>query len=537
MSEAAATPRDDHHGRDDRLNIADYFLGARLAEGHGDDVAIITEQGRSTYAEVHSRANHYGALLRQAGTRAEERVLIAMPDGVDMVAAIFGTLQIGAVAVMVNPELHEEAFAYFLDYTRARVAITVRDTLDALQGPAAASPHLLDTLVVDDETFEARLAAAARGAAEANGENGFETFPTHPDDPAFWLFSGGTTGKPKAVVQSHRSFVNTTECYAKGVLRYTREDVTISVPKLYFGYATGSNLLFPFAAGASTVLFPGRCTTDTLYSLIERYRPTILINVPTMIGKLLDAPGADRRDLSSLRLSTSAGEALPEALYRRWIDAFGVEILDGLGTAEMWHIFLTNHPGDVRVGTLGKPVAGFDVRVRDDDGQDVPQGEVGWLWVRGDSRALQYWQQSAKSHEAFRGSWYASSDMVRQDEDGYFHYCGRGDDMLKVSGKWLAPKELENCLLQHPRVQEVAVVGVPDASGLAKPYAFVIEASRADTSNDAELEPVLQTFARERLEPYKYPRTVVVLDDLPRTHLGKVDRGKLRASIPVPPAS
>lgn len=543
MSEAdTASPTNDQdgksqgHGRDDRLNIADYFLGARIAEGHGDDVAVITEQKRYTYAQVKALADQYGALLRRTGTRAEERVLIAMPDGVDMVAAIFGTLQIGAVAVMVNPELQEAAFDYFLDYTRARVAVTVADTLKVLRGPAAASPHLLDTLVVDRDDFGASL-AADDDAGGTHRDGGFETFPTHPDDPAFWLFSGGTTGKPKAVVQSHRSFVNTTECYAKNVIRYTRDDVTISVPKLYFGYATGSNLLFPFAVGASTVLFPDRCTPDTLYGLIERHRPTILINVPTMIGKLLDAPGAEGRDLSSLRLSTSAGEALPEALFRRWMDAFGVEVLDGLGTAEMWHIFLTNHPGDVRLGTLGKPVTGFDVRVRDDHGQDVPQGEVGWLWVRGDSRAQQYWQQSAKSHEAFWGSWYASGDMVRQDEDGYFHYCGRGDDMLKVSGKWLAPKELENCLLQHPRVQEVAVVGIPDASGLAKPYAFVIEASQADDSDDAALEPALQAFARERLEPYKYPRTVVVMDDLPRTHLGKVDRGKLRTSIPVPPAS
>jgi acyl-coenzyme A synthetase/AMP-(fatty) acid ligase len=210
------------------------------------------------------------------------------------------------------------------------------------------------------------------------------------------------------------------------------------------------------------------------------------------------------------------------------MDTFGVEILDGLGTAEMWHIFLTNHPGDVRVGTLGKPVAGFDVRVRDDHGHDVPTGEVGWLWVRGDSRAQQYWHQSAKSYQAFRGAWYASGDMVRQDEDGYFHYCGRGDDMLKVSGKWLAPKELENCLLQHPRVQEVAVVGVPDAAGLAKPCAFVIAADAAET---CDLESELQAYARARLEAYKYPRTVVIMDDLPRTHLGKVDRGKLRALL------
>lgn len=501
------------------LNLAQHFLAARLDEGCGDKIAVHTPSRDWTYAEVADRAWRFGHVLRDAGVRAEERVLIALPDGIDMVAAIFGTLAIGAVVVMVNPELDDDGFGYFLEYSRARALVTHQPAMATLDNPAAASRHLLRTLVVDDGEFEARLTAAQATP---------DFFPTHRDDAAIWLFSGGTTGKPKAVVQSHRSFVNTTELYAKRVLGLTAADITASVPKLYFGYATGSNLLFPFAVGASCVLIPDRCTPDVLFDAIERFRPTVLINVPTMIGKLLASDRAASADLSSLRLSTSAGEALPEELYRSFRDRFKVEVLDGLGTAEMWHVFLTNHPGDVRSGTLGKPVAGFDVRVRDDEGRDVPDGEVGWLWVRGGSRAQQYWQQAERAEQAFRGEWYVSGDMIRRDADGYFHYCGRGDDMLKVSGKWLAPKEVEDCLSTHACVAEVAVVGRADDAGLIKPCAFVRLRDNASERDPVAVERLLREHAQTHLERYKAPRQVIVLDDFPRTHLGKIDRGRLR---------
>ncbi len=499
-------------------NMASYFLDARIEEGRADAPALVVDGSTHSYGDVRDLANRYGRILREAGVRPEERVLLALPDGVEMVAAIFGTLKIGAVVVMVNPDLGAESLAYFLQYTRARAVVTARATLPDLVEASADSSHLLATLVADSAEFRAAVAAAPAD---------LETFPSHPDDAAVWLFSGGTTGKPKAVVQSHNSFVNTTELYAKGALGYRETDRTLSVPKLFFGYATGSNLLFPFAVGASAVLFPERTTPERLFDAIERHRPTILINVPTMIGKLLAAPGAADRDLSSLRFSTSAGEALPEELYNRWVATYDSEILDGLGTAEMWHVFLTNHPGAVRPGTLGTAVEGFEVRVRDEEGRDAAPGEVGLLWVRGDSRAHGYWQRPEKTRQAFRGEWFVSGDMVRQDADGYFVYCGRGDDMLKVSGKWLAPKELENCLVSHPAVAEVAVVGVADAEGLAKPCAFVVAAGAAPEDFEAEL----QAWARDRLEPYKYPRTVVLMEDLPRTHLGKIDRGKLRADF------
>jgi benzoate-CoA ligase family protein len=367
---------------------------------------------------------------------------------------------------------------------------------------------------VGDAAFDRRLAAASPA---------LETYSTHRDDPALWLFSGGTTGRPKAVLQTHRSFANTTECYAQCVIGYTESDLTLSVPKLYFGYATGSNLFFPFAAGGASALFPEPVTADVIFERIRRHRPTVLINVPTMIHKMVSHPKARAQDLSSLRVCTSAGEALPAELHRQWADTFGVELLDGLGTAEMWHIFISNRPGDVRPGTLGTVVPGFEVKACDDDGRAVPAGETGWLWVRGDSRAIGYWQDMEKTAQAFRGGWYVSGDLIRIDADGSVTHCGRGDEMLKVSGKWLAPQEVEGCLLQHAEVADVAVVGVADASGLVKPMAFVVPRGRRDG-----LAEELKAYVRDRLEPYKHPREVVFLDALPRTHLGKVDRGRLR---------
>lgn len=495
------------------FNIARYFLDARVEEGRGDRRALATDEADVTYREVRTLANRFGHLLREEGIQPEQRVIVSLPDGADFVGALFGALKIGAAGVMVNPSLDADAVRYFLDYTRARAAVVGPETADTFREAARDATHPPRIVDLGDRATRERL-------EEAPTE--LENFPAHRDDPAVWLFSGGTTDRPKAVVQSHASYANTTELYGKGVLGIGPDDVTISVPKLYFGYALGSNLFFPFSVGACSVLFGERCTPDALFERIRRHRPTLLVNVPTMINRMLAHPGADDEDLSSLRLATSAGEALPEELHRRWDETFGVELLDGLGTAEMWHIFLSNRPGDVKRGTLGKPVPGFDVRLCDEEGREVADGEVGRLWVRGNSRAHGYWQRMGQTKQAFRGEWYVSEDMLRRDEDGYYVYCGRSDDMMKVSGKWFSPSELENCLLEHPAVREVAVVGATTDEGLTKPHAYVV----ADEPGP-DLARELQDFAKDRLQPYKYPREVVFLDDFPRTHLGKVDRGRL----------
>lgn len=499
----------------ERFNIADYFLDARVREGKGRATALVTDQGALTYAEVQARANRFGRLLLDAGVQPEQRVIIGLPDGPDFVAALFGTLKIGAVVVMVNPQLASDAIGYFYSYTRARMAVTVRETAEPFRAAAREAPLLKDVLVVDEPALAARL---------AGGPESLDTFPSHRDDAAIWLFSGGTTGQPKAVLQSHMSYANTTECYAKGTLGYRASDITLAVPKLFFGYATGANLLFPFSVGACAVLFPERCTAEVLFEKIMRYRPTILVNVPTMVNQMVSHPDAAQQDLSSLRFATSAGEGLPVELYDRWKRTFAVELLDGLGTAEMWHIFITNRLGAVRPGTLGQVVEGFEVRVCDEDGRVVPDGEIGLLWVRGHSRAIAYWQQLEKTQAAFRGEWYVSGDLISRDPDGFITYHGRADDMLKVTGKWLSPQEVEGCLLRHPAVREAAVVGVIGAGGLTKPHAFVVVKDRPSESLGEELK----TFVADHLEGYKVPRAVVFLETLPRTHLGKVDRGKLR---------
>lgn len=497
-----------------QLNIADYFLDARVREGRGDRTALITDAGRLSYREVQALANRYANMLRATGVVGEQRVIIALPDGADYVAALFGTLKIGAVVVMVNPELKPDALEYFFGYSRAAVVLVAADRADAFRAAATRAAHAPTLLVVGDPSWPARLEAAS---------DRFENYPTNRDDPAIWLFSGGTTGHPKAAVQPHRSFVNTARCYARQVLDYTENDITLSVPKLYFGYATGSNLLFPFAAGAASVLFDERCTADVIFARIARHRPTILITVPTMINQMVGHPDAGRQDLSCLRLATSAGEGLPDELHARWDERFGVPLLDGLGTAEMWHIFLSNRPGRIRRGTLGEVVPGFEVKVADEEGRPLPDGETGHLWVRGGSRALGYWQQLEKSQQAFRGEWVVTGDLLRREPDGYFTYGGRADELLKVSGKWLSATEVESCLLLHPAVSQAAVVGVADASGLVKPHAYVIPRERRDG-----LAEELKAFVRERLEPYKHPREVIFVDALPTTHLGKVDRGRLR---------
>ncbi len=498
----------------ERLNIAEYFLDARVREGRGARPALHTDAGALSYAELQALVNRFGNALAAAGVEPEHRVLIALPDGPEFVGALFGTLKLGAVVVMVNPGLPPGEIGHYVEYTRARVVVTHRDTAAVFKAATRGSRFAKAVLVVGNPAFDRRLAAASPA---------LDAFPSHRDDPAIWLFSGGTTGRPKAVVQTHRSFANTTECYAKRVIGYTENDVTLSVPKLYFGYATGSNLFFPFAAGGAAALFPEPASADVLFERIRRFHPTVLVNVPTMIHKMVSHPDAMAQDLSSLRVCTSAGEALPTELYRRWMRTFGIELLDGLGTAEMWHIFISNRPGAARPGSLGTVVPGFEVKVCDDEGRELEAGETGWLWVRGDSRAIAYWQHMEKTMQGFRGEWYVSGDLISKDAEGYVTYCGRGDEMLKVSGKWLAPQEVEGCLLQHPAVAEVAVVGAADASGLVKPRAYVVPRDRADG-----LAEELKAFVCERLEPYKHPREVIFVDALPRTHLGKVDRGRLR---------
>jgi benzoate-CoA ligase family protein len=490
----------------DHLNAYEFFLGERIAEGNGDRVAIHLDNASLDFDEVDALTAGFESVLIEAGVRREDRVLIVMPDMPGFVASLLATMRMGAVVVMLNPGLTAESLGAIVDSSRAAAAVVHGSYLSHFESaPTRWKPVIVDPEQVAPGVFPGPPAA------------------TGPEDPAIWLFSGGTTGVPKAVVQTHRSLVNTTRLYGQGSLGMTPADITISVPKLYFGYATGSNLLFPFSVGASTVLFEEPPTPDALFDRIERHRPTVMVNVPSAINQMLAAPDAATRDLSSLRLATSAGEALPETLYHRWKETFGVELLDGLGTAEMWHIFVTNTIGDVLPGTLGKVVPGFEVKACDEDGVEVPPGEVGRLWVRGDSLGVGYHELPEQTETAFRGEWFVGGDLVSIDEAGYVTHRGRGDDAIKVKGKWFRPQEVESTLLDHPSVVACAVVAVEDDSGLARPVAFVV-ASGDVTEQD------LIDWSLQHLEPYKHPRRVYFVDELPQTHLGKVDRAALKRS-------
>jgi benzoate-CoA ligase len=528
--------------------MAWYFLDRNVEEGRGDKRCLYWRDQAFTYREVQAAANRLGNALRALGIGTEDRVLIVLPDRPEFAFAWFGAAKIGAVIAMVNPLLPAEEYLHYFEYTRAKVAIVESATLERLDPLRERFTHLRHLLVVGDPgshlSFDEACASASDRLANAD---------THRDDPAIWLFTSGSTGKPKAAVHLQQDLPWNTERYAMQVMGIREDDLTVSVPKLFFGYATGTNLLFPFAVGAATALFSERSEAATLFDVIERYRPTILTSVPTMIGAMLNhleqggaaphppdppaARGSESRfaaspsrripDLSSLRLVLSAGEALPPELYRRWMATFGVAILDGIGSAEMFHIYISNYPGDVVPGSLGRLVPGYEARVVGPDGQDVPAGDAGTLWIKGESAAILYWQAHEKSKETLRGDWVVTGDHMRQDERGYFWYEGRTDDMLKVGGIFLSPYEVENCLLQHPVVAECAVIGYKDPDGLIKPKAYVVP---RDRPGDDALARELQEFVKTRLAPFKYPRVVEFTLSLPKNDRGKIDRRRLAAS-------
>ena len=517
----------------ERFNMVTYYLDDRIEEGRGDEVAVYCEDQKYTYADVQRMTNQVGNVLLNLGVEMEDRVLIVLPDSIEFVATWFAVAKVGAVITMVNTILPAADYEYYLDYTRAKVAVVHVSVMQRFAPAAAHSRYLRHTLVVGTnqsgslESLGGRSAIVSYEKAIAAASDQLETAPTTRDDPAIWLFTSGSTGHPKAAVHLQHDLPYNTECYAKQVLKVGEGDITLSVPKLFFGYATGTNLLFPFAVGGATALFAERSTAETMFEMIHKFRPTVLTSVPTMINAMLQVEGArDRYDLSSLRCCLSAGEALPPELYHRWVEAFGVEILDGIGSAEMFHIYITNYPGDVVPGSLGRLVPGYEARIVDAQGRDVPAGAMGTLRVKGDSAALCYWGAHETSKATFAGDWCTTGDQFRVDVRGYYWYCGRTDERLKVGGIFVSPTEIENCLLEHEAVRECAVVGASDEQGLVKPKAFIVPAE--GFAAGVELERELKEYVKARLAVYKYPRWVEFRDDLPKSDRGKLDRRALK---------
>ncbi|HZG54220.1 MAG TPA: benzoate-CoA ligase family protein [Pyrinomonadaceae bacterium] len=508
----------------ERFNMADYFLYHNVEAGRDGKVCLYFEDERYTYGDAVRLSNRAGnALVRECGVRVEDRVLIVLPDCPEFAWTWFGASRAGAVITMVNPLLPAADYVYYLEYTRARVAVIHESLLETFAEAARGAKHLRRVLVVGRERGE--FVSFADVTAVMPDE--LTPADTHRDDIAIWLFTSGSTGHPKGAVHLHHDLPFNTECYAKRVLGINEDDLTVSVPKLFFGYATGTNLLFPFAVGGATALFAERSTPEKLFEVIERFRPTVLTSVPTMINGMLNVEGAGReRDLSSLRFCLSAGEALPIELYERWMKTFGVEILDGIGSAEMFHIYITNRLGDVRPGSLGRIVEGYEAQVVDAEGREVATGEMGTLRIRGDSAALCYWQAHEKSKETFAGDYCTTGDQFHVDAEGYYWYHGRTDDMLKVSGVYVAPVEIEGCLLQHEAVLECAVVGHDAGDRLVKPKAFIVP--REGFAPTEELAAALKEFVKSHLARYKYPRWIEFVTSLPKNDRGKIDRKQLK---------
>jgi benzoate-CoA ligase len=518
----------------ERFNMADYFLYHNLEEGRENRVCLYFGEEQWTYGETAKRSNQMGNALRDLGLHQEERVLMVLPDCPEFVWTWFGAARIGAVITMVNPLLPVSDYEYYLDYTRARVAV-IHESLRQVFAEAAKDARYLRSVVVAGATQSAIEVPGNRKQKWVSFNDAVHDAPTecipadtHRDDIAIWLFTSGSTGHPKGAVHLQHDLPYNTEVFAKRTMGVNADDLCASVPKLFFGYATGTNLLFPFAVGGATALFSERSTPEKMFEVVRKYRPTILTTVPTMINSMLSVEGTTRQDLASLRFCYSAGEALPIELHERWNERFGVDICDGIGSAEMFHIYITNRPGDIKPGSLGRLVDGYEARIVDAEDNELNTGEMGTLKIKGDSAALCYWNAHEKSKDTFTGDWCTSGDQFHVDEAGYFWYHGRTDDMLKVSGVFVAPAEIENCLLQHEAVSECAVVGYDPGDGLIKPRAYVV--LRAGYEANDRLAEGIKEFVKSRLALYKYPRWVDFIESLPKNDRGKIDRKLLKLS-------
>ncbi len=516
----------------DSFNMADYFMFSNIEAGRGEKPAILFDGKTITYRTVADAVMRVARKLVSDGLLPEQRVLVCMQDRPEFAYAWFGTIKAGGVVTQINPLLTADDYEYYLNYVRPQFVFLDEQSLPEFEKALKNTRHCGRSLGQDNVIVVGPDAGGHKSFEtwlQQEPKSGAEPWPTRKDDPAVWLFTSGTTGQSKGAVHTHTHFPFNTEVYAKAFIGMRESDLTISVSRLFFGYATGTNLMFPFAVGAATALFREQPTPDLLFTLIEKHKPTVLTSVPTFINKMLQTPEAERRDISSVRFMWSAGEALPRELHERWDRAFGVPIIDGIGSAESFHIYISNRPGDVRPGSLGKLVPGYEAKLVDDDGNAVAKGDVGTLWVRGDSAALYYHSAYEKSKEHLRGGWIVSGDKFREDADGYWHYEGRGDDLLKSGGIYVSPLEVENCLMQHDSVRECCVVGKKDEHGLEKPLALIV--LKAGFTPSPALEADIIAFAKAKLARYKAPHWVnFVVDPLPRNDRDKVDRKRLKAA-------
>ncbi len=516
------------------FNAADYFIDRNIRQGRGHKIAIYSEHRNYTYNDIQKMINKTANALRILGLRVEDRIMMLMLDIPQFYAIFWGAIKMGAIPIPVNTMLIPSDYEFYLNDSRSRVLAVSEELLPLINDIKGDLPYLRDIIVISEVEgaripFKQKYKSASSTAKPAL---------TTRDDVCFWLYSSGSTGSPKGAIHSQYDMEVISKAYAQGILGLNENDILFSAARMFFAYGLGNSLYFPPSVGCSVVLNPDRPTTEVILEYMEKYRPTIFFGVPTLYGQMLEHqaridqetgkdidPNADH-PLSSVRICVSAGEALPKDIYYRWKKRFGVDILDGIGSTEMGHIFLTNRPDAIKPGSTGKPVPGYELKIVDNEGNEVPQGEIGTLMVKGESAAQSYWRKRDKSRQTMVGEWINTGDKYLMDEDGFYWCAGREDDMLKSGGIWVSPLEVENCLIEHPAVFESAVIGHKDNKGLEKPKAFVILRDGFEPSE--ELAEELKKWVLDRLAKFKYPRWIEFVEELPKSPTGKIQRFKLR---------
>ena len=518
----------DHHSSPPKVivprdyNAAHDLIERNLIAGRAAKIAYIDDDGRYTYGQLAERINRAADALTGIGLGMEERVMLCHLDTVDWPSAFLGAIKAGIVPVAVNTLLTAGDYEFMLRDSRAR-ALIVSEALYSTFAPLIGKLPLLKHVIVSGKNAHGHLLLQD---LMARAGKAFETAPTTCDDACFWLYSSGSTGTPKGTVHIHSSLIYTAELYARPVLGIRESDVVYSAAKLFFAYGLGNGLTFPLSVGATTVLAAERPTPQSVFKHLKEQRPTVFYGVPTLYAALLASPELPKKGEVALRVCTSAGEALPADIGERWTRHCGVEVLDGIGSTELLHIFISNRPGEVRYGTTGKPVPGYRIRLAGEDGMEVGPGNIGELQINGPTTAACYWNNREKTLATFVGAWTRAGDKYSVDKDGYYTYAGRSDDMLKVSGIYVSPFEVEAALATHPAVLEAAVVGEPDEEQLIKPRAYVV--TKPGVQGTPALAEELKAHVKSRLAPYKYPRWVEFLPELPKTATGKIQRFKLR---------
>lgn len=503
-------------------NAAHDLIERNLAAGRAAKVVYIDDAGRYTYAELADRVNRCANALVATGLRMEDRVLLCLHDTIDFPTVFLGCIKAGIVPVLANTLLTPADYEFMLKDSRARALVVSAALLPHIDDATRTLPHVCKVIVSGSNTGKQERLHELMHSQPAT----FEAAPTTCDDACFWGYSSGSTGVPKGVVHAHESLILTAELYARPVLGITEHDVVFSAAKLFFVYGLGNALTFPLAVGATAVLMAERPTPASVAQRLRQHRPTIFYGVPTLYAAMLASADLPRRDEVSLRIATSAGEALPADIGRRFSAHYGIDVLDGIGSTEMLHVFLSNRPGDVQPGTTGVPVPGYELRLVDDAGNPVPDGVTGELQIKGPTRAIHYWNNRQRSATTFLGEWTRSGDKYIRTPAGYYAYSGRSDDMLKVGGIYVAPAEVEAALITHPAVLEAAVIGSAEANQLIKPKAFVV--LKPGGAPTEALADELKNYVKSHLAPYKYPRWIVFVKDLPKTATGKIQRFKLR---------